>query len=231
MSGIELSNDSGAGTALTGSSGNVIAYNSVHDNGQHGLFSNAAPTSNNAFRYNVVWNHVNGECFLANGTGHQFYGNTCWNNSTGIDLYTSSTTPTTANIAVRNNIIAGSIHQAVKIESGVLMSSLAFDHNDYYNASSAPRFVWLTSSGDLTVWRSTFAYDLRSLDENPQFLSSSPTAANQLAVLAGSPTIGAGQALNAVSTTGLSAQSAWPGTVGFAQQSAAWDLGAFLTNP
>jgi len=231
MSGIELSNDSGAGTALTGSSGNVIAYNSVHDNGQHGLFSNAAPTSNNAFRYNVVWNHVNGECFLANGTGHQFYGNTCWNNSTGIDLYTSSTTPTTASIAVRNNIIAGSIHQAVKIESGVLMSSLAFDHNDYYNGSSAPRFVWLTSSGDLAVWRSTFGYDLHSLGENPQFLSSSPTAANQLAVLAGSPTVGAGQTLSAVSTTGLNAQSAWPGSVGFLPQSASWDLGAFLTNP
>lgn len=231
MSGIELSNDSGTGTALTGSSGNVIAYNSVHDNGQHGLFTNAAPSANNAFRYNVVWNHINGECFLANGTGHQFYGNTCWNNSTGIDLYTSSTTPTTANIAVRNNIIAGSIHQAVKVETGVATSTLAFDRNDYYNPSAALRFVWPSSIGDLTAWRSTFGYDLHSLNENPQFVSISPAVAGQLAVLAGSPTIGAGQALNAVSNMGLSAQSAWPGALDFAQQSAAWDLGAFLTNP
>jgi parallel beta-helix repeat protein len=231
MSGIELSNDRGAGTVITGSSGNAIAYNSVHDNGQHGLFTNAAPTANNAFRYNVVWNHVNGECFLANGTGHQFYGNTCWNNSTGIDLYTSGTTPTTANIAVRNNIIAGSIHQAVKIESGVSTSTLAFDHNDYYNPSTALRFLWPASSGDLTAWRSTFAYDLHSIDENPQFISGSPTVANELAVISSSPTAGAGQALNAISNTGLNAQSAWPGTVGFAQQTAAWDLGAFLTNP
>jgi parallel beta-helix repeat protein len=231
MSGIELSSDRGAGTVVTGSSGNVVAYNSIHDNGQHGLFTNASPTANNAFRYNVVWNHLNGECFLANGTGHQFYGNTCWNNSTGIDLYTSSTTPTTGNIAVRNNIIAGNIHQAVKIESGVTASTLLFDHNDYYNPSAPLRFVWPTSSGDLTAWRSTFSYDLHSLSENPQFVSSSPTAAGQLAVLAGSPTVGAGQVLNAVSNTGLNAQSAWPGTVDFAQQSAAWDVGAFLTNP
>ena len=231
MSGIELSNDRGAGTALTGSSGNVVAYNAVHDDGQHGLFSNAAPTSNNVFRYNVVWNHVNGECFLANGTGHQFYGNTCWNNSTGIDLYTSSTTPTTGNIAVRNNIIAGSIHQAVKIEAGVTTSNLAFDHNDYYNPSTTVHFAWPTSSGDLTAWRSGFAYDLHSMIENPQFLSTSPGVAGQLAVLANSPTVGAGQALNAASNTGLNGQSVWPAAVDLTQQGTAWDVGAFLGNP
>jgi len=231
LSGIELSNDRGAGSVLTGSSGNVIAYNSVHDNGQHGLFTNAAPSANNSFRYNVVWNHVNGECFLANGTGHQFYGNTCWNNSTGIDLYTSGTTPVTASISVRNNIIAGSIHQSVKIESGVSTSSLTIDHNDYYNPSAALRFVWPGSNGDLTAWRGTLGYDLHSLNENPQFVSASPEAAGQLAVLAGSPTKGTGQVLNAVSSTGLNQQSVWPLTVDFAPQTAVWDLGAFLTNP
>lgn len=231
MSGIELSSDRGAGTVTTGSSGNVVAYNSIHDNGQHGLFTNASPTANNAFRYNVVWNHLNGECFLANGAGHQFYGNTCWNNSTGVDLYTSSTTPITANITVRNNIIAGSIHQAVKIESGVSTTTLAFDHNDYYNPSGALRFVWPASNGDLTTWRSAFSYDLHSLNENPRFVSDSPNAAGQLAVLSGSPTIGAGQTLTALSNTGLTADSEWPGTVALAQQSASWDLGAFLTNP
>ena len=231
MSGIELSNDRGAGTVVTGSSANVVAYNAVHDNGQNGLFTNAAPSSNNVFRYNVVWNHVNGECFLANGTGHQFYGNTCWNNSTGIDLYTVSTTPTTGSISVRNNIIAGSIHQAVKIEPGVTTSSLVFDHNDYYNLSGALHFAWPTSSGDLTAWRSAFAYDLHSMNENPQFLSTSPVVAGQLAVPANSPTIGAGQILNAVSNTGLTGQSVWPATVDLAQQHTAWSVGAFLVNP
>jgi parallel beta-helix repeat protein len=231
MSGIELSNDRGAGTVVTGSSANVVAYNAVHDNGQNGLFTNAAPSSNNVFRYNVVWNHVNGECFLANGTGHQFHGNTCWNNSTGIDLYTVSTTPTTGFISVRNNIIAGSIHQAVKIEPGVTTSSLVFDHNDYYNLSGALHFAWPTSSGDLTAWRSTFAYDLHSMNENPQFLSTSPVVAGQLAVPANSPTISAGQILNAVSNTGLTGQSVWPATVDLAQQRTVWSVGAFLVNP
>ena len=231
MSGIELSNDLGAGTIVTGSSGNVVAYNAIHDNGQNGLFTNAAPSSNNLFRYNVVWNHVNGECFLANGTGHQFYGNTCWNNSTGIDFYTSSTTPTTGSISVRNNIIAGSIHQAVKIERGVTTSGLVFDHNDYYNSSGALHFAWPAASGDLAVWRSTFAYDLHSINENPQFLSTSPAVAGQLAVLASSPTVGAGQILNAVSNTGLMGQSVWPATVDLAKQHTAWSVGAFLVNP
>jgi len=231
MSGIELSNDRGAGAMVTGSSSNVVAYNAVHDNGQNGLFTNAAPSSNNVFRYNVVWNHVNGECFLANGTGHQFYGNTCWNNSTGIDLYTVSTTPTTGSISVRNNIVAGSIHQAVKIEPGVTTSSVVFDHNDYYNSSGALHFVWPTSSGDLAAWRSTFAYDLHSMNENPQFLSTSPAVAGQLAVRSSSPTIGAGQILNATSNTGLADQSVWPATVDLAQQRTAWSVGAFLVNP
>jgi len=230
MSGIELSSDRGAGTLVTGSSGNVVAYNSIHDNGQHGLFTNASPTANNAFRYNVVWNHVNGECFLANGTGHQFYGNTCWNNSTGIDLYTSSTTPITSNIAVRNNIIAGSIHQAVKIESGVTTLSLAFDYNDYYNSPAAPRFVWTASSGDLSVWRSTFAFDVHSTNENPQFLSNTPTVAGQLAVLASSPLLDAGQTLNAVSKTGLTGRSVWPSSVDLTPQDNAWSIGAFISN-
>jgi parallel beta-helix repeat protein len=111
VSGIELSNDRGAGTIVTGSSGNRVAYNAVRDNVKTGLFSDAAPTSNNKFLYNVVWNHTSGECFLANGTGHLFAGNTCWNNSAGIDPYTSSTTPTTAYITVKNNIIASSLSQ------------------------------------------------------------------------------------------------------------------------
>ena len=118
MSGLELSNDRGAGSVITGSVGNSIAYNAIYNNGQNGLFTNAAPSAKNSFLYNVVWNHVNGACLLANGTGHQFYGNTCWNNSTGINLYTVSTTPTTGSITIKNNIVAGSIHQAVKIEPG-----------------------------------------------------------------------------------------------------------------
>src|SRR5207249_3661376 len=65
--GLEMSNDRGAGTSITGSSGNLVRYNAVHDNAQSGLFTNAAPSSNNTFAYNVVWNHPNGECFLANG--------------------------------------------------------------------------------------------------------------------------------------------------------------------
>ena len=49
MSGIELSNDRGAGAIVTGSSSNVVAYNAVHDNGQNGLFTNARPVRTTSF--------------------------------------------------------------------------------------------------------------------------------------------------------------------------------------
>ena len=231
MSGLELSNDRGAGSVITGSVGNSIAYNAIHDNGQNALFTNAAPSAKNSFLYNVVWNQVNGACLLANGTGHQFFGNTCWNNSTGINLYTVNTTPTTGSITVKNNIVAGSIHQAVKIEPGVTTSTLAFDHNDYYNASGAVSFAWPGTSGDLAAWQAKFGYDAHSMNANPQFVSSTPAEANDLAVLSGSPTVGSGQAINAASSAGLIPQSTWPIGVELVSQGTAWDVGAFITNP
>jgi Right handed beta helix region/Putative Ig domain len=231
MSGIELSADLGAGTRSTGSSGNVVAYNAIHDNGQNGLFTNSAPTANNIFRYNVVWNHLSGECFLANGTGHQFYGNTCANNSTGIDLYTSKTTPSTGSITVKNNVFAGSLHQAVKIEPGVATSTLTFDHNDYYNGSALPSFEWSGTRGDLSVWQAKFSYDAHSMVANPQFVSSAPDAPGDLALQRGSPIVGKGQALGPAAGTGLDSASVWPGDVNLVSQDAAWSVGAFLLNP
>jgi hypothetical protein len=223
-----MSNDRGAGTGVTGSSNNLVKYNAVHDNAWSGLFTNAAPSSNNIFLYNVVWNHANGECFLANGIGHKFYGNTCWNNSTGIDLFTSSTTPSTGYISVKNNIIAASVHNAVKIESGVSMSTLAFDYNDYYNPESSLDFRWATASGDFSTWVKSFTYDLHSRTENPRFISSVPSQPGDFSVLTSSPTIGAGVVLDATENAGLNNLSTWPGEIQLTTQSVAWNIGAFI---
>jgi hypothetical protein len=144
--GVEMSNDAGVGITLTGASHNTIEYNAIHDNGAHGLFTDDAPTQSNQFQYNLVWNHVNGECFIANGSGHTFYGNTCWHNSTGIDLYTSSSTPVTGGITVKNNIIGNSITRGVRIESGVNVATLIFDHNDY-DFGSGEEFISSASTG------------------------------------------------------------------------------------
>jgi len=160
--GIELSNDSGAGTVLTGASNNVIRYNDFHDNGGQGLFTNDAPTENNQFLYNLVWNHVNGECILANGVGHKFYGNVCWHNSTGIDLYTSSTTPITGSISVTNNVIANSITRAVHIESGVNVSSLVFDYNDY-EFGPGGEFLLFSTALDFSGWKAATGLDAHSV--------------------------------------------------------------------
>jgi parallel beta-helix repeat protein len=225
--GIELSNDSGAGTTLTGASNNVIAYNAFHDNGGHGLFTDAAPTRNNRFLYNLVWNHVNGECMIANGVGHSFIGNTCWHNSTGIDLYTSSSTPTTANITVANNIISNSIVRAVHIESGVTTSTITFDHNDY-DFGAGGEFLLHSSTYTLGGWQSATGLDAHSFVASPGFVSSTPSAATDFVPQSGSPAIGTGAALGSSLSLGLAPSSIWPAAVSTVAQPMAWDIGAFI---
>lgn len=225
--GMELSNDAGAGTKLTGASNNTVRYNAVHDNGATALFTNAAPTQNNQFLYNLAWNHVNGECFLANGVGHLFAGNVCWNSSTGIDLYTSSSTPLTANITIENNIIANGITRAVHVESGVSASTLVFDHNDY-DFGNGEEFLLFDTAYNLAEWQSAAGMDQHSFVANPQFVSSSPSAPGDFAVESSSPAVGKGATLSSSQAVGLAAGSSWPSNVQTANEPSAWDVGAFV---
>jgi parallel beta-helix repeat protein len=225
--GLELSNDAGAGSRLTGASHNLLQYNAVHDNGGHGLFTDAAPTQSNLFQYNLVWNQVNGECFLADGVGHAFYGNICWHNSTGIDLYTSSSTPLTGSISVKNNIIANSITRAVHIESGVSTSTLVFDHNNY-EFGSGGEFLLFGSALNLSGWKAATGMDAHSFVANPEFISSAPSVPTDFAVQPGSPDVGAGTALGSSFALGLSETSTWPFNVNTATQGTSWDVGAFV---
>jgi len=227
--GIELSSDSGAGTTLTGSSYNTIQYNAIHDDGDHGAFTNGAPTQANHFLYNLVWNHPNGECFIANGTGHVVYGNTCWNSSTGVDLYTSGSSPTTANIAIKNNIFAKNLNRAVHIEGGVTLSSLTFDYNDYEEATSTP-FLLLSQAEDLKTWQSK-GFDVHSLMDNPLFVNSIPSAPSDFALQSASPLAARGTNLGARFAKGLDALSSWPGGVRTGGQGTAWSMGAFTQKP
>ena len=225
--GVEMSNDAGAGATLTGASHNTIEYNAIHDNGAHGLFTNDAPSQSNLFQYNLVWNQVNGECFIANGFGHTFYGNTCWHNSTGIDLYTSPSTPVTGGITVKNNIIGDSIARAVRVESGVSLSTLVFDHNDY-DFGAGEEFMLFDTVHNLAGWRSVSGQDTHSFIANPDFVSSTPSAPKDFVIQSGSPAIGSGAALGSSNVLGLAPGSAWPSAVTTATQFASWDVGAFV---
>lgn len=225
--GVEMSNDAGAGATLTGASHNTIEYNAIHDNGAHGLFTDDAPSQSNLFQYNLVWNQVNGECFIANGFGHTFYGNTCWHNSTGIDLYTSSSTPVTGSITVKNNIIGDSIARAVRIESGVSVKTLAFDHNDY-DFGTGEEFLLLDTAYTLAGWRSASGQDTHSFIANPEFVSSTPSAPTDFVIRSGSSDIGSGATLGSTYAFGLAPSSSWPLAVTTAAQPTTWDIGAFV---
>ena len=224
--GMELSNDAGAASALSGSSNNTVQFNAIHDNGSHGLFTNDAPTQNNRFLYNLVWNQVNGECFLANGVGHVFVGNVCWHNSTAIDLYTSSSTTTTSNITIKNNILAGNITRAVHVESGVSSSSLVFDYNDYDFGSGAA-FMLFDTADNLAGWQLA-GFDKHSFVADPKFVSAAPAAPSDFVLEPSSPDLGTGGALGLPMATGLAPGSTWPSGVTTATQPSSWDIGAFI---
>lgn len=227
--GIELSNDAGAGAALTGASNNLVQYNAIHDNGDHGVFTDAAPTQSNKILYNVIWNHPNGACFIADGTGHKFYGNTCWNNSTGVDLYTSDSTPTTAKISIENNIFAENQSRAVHLESGVSLSTLVIDYNDY-DPDTSTMFLWPSGSGGLNAWQS-LGFDAHSIAAGPQFTNPSPSTPGELAIQPGSPAAAAGHNLGPQFELGLNSLSSWPSGVSTANQGSVWSMGAFPQNP
>jgi len=129
---------------------------------------------------------------------------------------------------VKNNIIGASAHNAVKIESGVSMSTLAFDYNDYYNPALSLNFRWPASSGDFSAWEKNFLYDLHSRTENPEFISSVPSQPGDFSVSTSSPTIGAGVVLGATADTGLNSLSTWPGGIQLTTQGTAWNIGAFI---
>jgi parallel beta-helix repeat protein len=227
LNGIELSNDSGAGGTLTGASYNLIQYNAIHDNGGHGFFTDAAPSRSNQFLYNVVWNQVNGECVIADGMGHIFYGNVCWHNSTGIDLYTSTSTTQTGNISIKNNIISNSITRAVRIESGVDTATVVFDHNNY-DFGSGGEFLLFGTPYTLSGWRSATGFDVHSFVADPGFVSATPLAAADFVLQSNSPDVGAGATLGSPFALGLAPSSAWPSNVSATTELSAWDIGAFV---
>lgn len=227
--GIELSNDSGAGAVITGSSYNLVEYNAIHNNGDHGVFVNGAPTQSNKVSYNVIWNHPNGACLIADGARDEFSGNTCWNSSIGIDLYTSESTPVTGNITIENNIIAGSLDRAVHLESGVSLSTLVIDYNDY-DPDTQTTFLWPTGYGALSAWR-LLGFDTHSLAAAPEFISGSPSTPSEFSIQSSSPAVGRGRTLGSPFGLGLNSSSSWPGEVLTTPQPSSWSMGAFPKNP
>jgi parallel beta-helix repeat protein len=224
LSGIELSIDTG--TPPFGSSNNIIRYNVLHDDGTHGIFTNYVPSEHNKIEYNLIYNHPNGSCIMANYMGHEIFNNTCYNNREGIHLYVSQTTRQTGNISVKNNVIIATTQYHVLIEPGV-QGPFQFSNNDYYPDS--PRsFKWKDETGSFSDWCRKTGQDAGSFVSDPRFSSSSPASPADFALRPDSPAIGSGIDLGSDEEKALGPSPSWPDQVSLStQEKTRWDIGAF----
>jgi parallel beta-helix repeat protein len=229
LSGIELSIDTGS--PPFGSSENVIRYNVVHDDGTHGIFTNYVPSQNNKIIYNLIYNHPQGSCIMANYMGHEIYNNTCYNNREGIHLYISSTTRQTGNISVKNNLIVRSSQYHVLVEPGV-QGPIYFSNNDYF-PDSGHSFMLKGSQSNFAGWRNNTGQDANSIVEDPKFVSSAPgTSPGDFSLQPSSPAIGHGTDLGSNEERALAPGGSWPNQVALSiQKKDRWDIGAFRHTP
>jgi parallel beta-helix repeat protein len=192
LAGIELSIDTGR--PPFGSSENIIRYNVVHDDGTHGIFTNYDPSQHNRILHNLIYNHPQGACIMANYIRHEIENNTCFNNRIGIHLYVSSTTRKTGSIIAKNNIIVNSSLHHILIEKGV-EGPFDFSSNDYYPDGSAA-FNWRGSQFNFAGWRSTSGQDVGSILGDPAFKASVPAQPLDFVLRPGSPALGKGADLS-----------------------------------
>jgi parallel beta-helix repeat protein len=228
LSGIELSIDTGK--PPFGSSHNIVRYNSVHDDGSHGIFTNYIPSQSNKILYNVIYNHPQGSCIMANYTGHEIYNNTCYNSKIGIHLYVSATTRETGSISVRNNLVIRSSEYQVLIEKGV-DGPLEFSHNLYFPDGHSA-FDWKDTVTHFFVWQTVSGLDKDSLIGDPRLASDAPNLSGDFALSSTSLAVGRGADLGGENQMALLPSLAWPAQVKLvAQEPGRWDIGAFRHRP
>lgn len=229
LSSIELSIDTGR--PPFGSSDNIIRYNVVHDDGNHGIFTNYVPSQNNKIIYNLIYNHPQGACIMANYKGHEIYNNTCYNNRIGIHLYISATTRETGNIQVKNNLFIGDSQAHVLVEAGV-QGPLDFANNLYF-PDGPSAFNMRGSATDFAAWRIKSGQDATSFVADPMLTPSSGSESPlEFAINRGSPAVGRGINLGAQFNMALAPNLTWPNQVILLpQKNDHWDIGAFHHTP
>jgi len=228
LAGIELSIDTGK--PPFGSSNNIIRYNSIHDDGTHGIFTNYVPSQANKILYNLIYNHPRGSCIMANYVGHEIYNNTCYNSAIGIHLYVSSSTRQTGNISVKNNLILRSSQFQVWIEKGV--DGPFYFSNNLYFPEGGSSFNWKGAIMGFSDWRASTGLDGNSIVTDPQLSSSAPNSPRDFALSPTSQAVARGADLGDVNKMALSPVPVWPMQVRVSpQEPGRWDIGAFRHIP
>jgi len=115
----------------------------------------------------------------------------------------------------------------VHIESGVSVSTLVFDHNNY-DFGPGEEFLLFDTVYNLSEWQAATGFDTHSFSANPQFVASAPTSPGDFVLQSISPNLGTGTTLGSSLDLGLAPASAWPSGVTTAAQPSAWNIGAFV---
>jgi parallel beta-helix repeat protein len=160
------------------------------------------PSQHNQILHNLIYNHPNGACIMANYIRHEIDSNTCYNSRIGIHLYVSSTTRQTGNIAIKNNIIVKSSLYQVFIEPGV-DGPFDFSDNDYYPDDRAA-FNWKGAGFNFSAWQKEAGQDKHSVAADPAFVAPVPSQPFDFLLRPGSPAIGKGADLQSHNDAPLS---------------------------
>lgn len=203
----EFYDASGSGIKVSGSNINIMK-NFVHGNEEHGISivnNTAVNFTSNGIYYNIIKGSISGNYGInLSGTGPGVSYATFINNNTiygesgliGLGLFNGSS------LKQKNNIV---ITTGISIKTSVSVAELSRSDNNCFHSDIAFHMHDPVSDTGITLlqWQNS-GEDLHSIEEDPMFVSASPTVPTDFALNARSLCINAGDSEFAVVTTDYS---------------------------
>jgi len=206
--GIRILNGSGAGS---GSTGNIIENNTLHNNYDHGIDIGQNGTDDNIIRYNEIYDNSDGGIkILPDSSGNKIYYNVVYGNtneqlldeginsewynniadSTGVGVNSPYPvglylTKDCTNITVKNNIFLNNQYHVLKDS---LASIASMDYNCFY-PDTGQKFHHDGSTYNFADWKTNSGQDTHSMAVDP--LMTDP-GSDDFTLQVGSPCINAG---------------------------------------
>lgn len=202
----EVANNYGSGIWFDYANGGkqiVVKNNYVHDNGPKEAAIFMEVSKNAIIANNVLVNNARRGIYISASNNMRVFNNTI-DASKGIAGVEVNGMPrggaTLTNNSVFNNIISNGTSKydlfMVKSNGTTIMDNTS-DYNNYYRAGAVQLSLG-TIYSTLDAWKKATLQDQNSLNVNPAYVATAPTAASKFAVAATSPLVNAGKQLGEV---------------------------------